>query len=129
MRPAKAFVADQRGHRSALRSPGRIGRGALETLHAGRRAGERVGGDQHQPARLGQRLRTALRQRRLRHGGDAVLNWCASNVTPRRDENLNMAPDRKRSADKIDDACALFMGVGVMGVAPQPVKKFQLLFV
>jgi phage terminase large subunit-like protein len=65
----------------------------------------------------------------LRHGGDAVLNWCASNVTPRRDENLNMAPDRKRSADKIDDACALFMGVGVMGVAPQPVKKFQLLFV
>jgi phage terminase large subunit-like protein len=65
----------------------------------------------------------------LRHGGDAVLNWCASNVTPRRDENLNMAPDRKRSADKIDDACALFMGIGVMGVAPQPVKKFQLIFV
>lgn len=50
----------------------------------------------------------------LRHGGDAVLNWCASNVVPRRDENMNMAPDRKRSADKIDDAAALFMAIGVM---------------
>lgn len=65
----------------------------------------------------------------LRHGGDAVLNWCASNVTPRTDENMNMAPDKKHSADKIDDACALFMAVGVMGVLPGPAKKFQLLFV
>ena len=65
----------------------------------------------------------------LRHGGDAVLNWCASNVVPRRDENMNMAPDKKRSADKIDDACALFMAVGVMGVAAEPEKKFQLFFV
>ena len=65
----------------------------------------------------------------LRHGGDPVLNWCASNVTPRRDENMNMAPDKKRSADKIDDACALFMAIGVMEVEPEPEKKFQLLFV
>ena len=50
----------------------------------------------------------------LRHGGDAVLNWCASNVIPRRDENMNMAPDRKKSADKIDDAVALFEAIGVM---------------
>lgn len=64
----------------------------------------------------------------FRHGGDAVLNWCASNVVPRRDENLNMAPDKKKSADKIDDACALFMAVGMMGV-PHPEKKFQLMFV
>lgn len=64
----------------------------------------------------------------FRHGGDPVLNWCASNVVPRRDENMNMAPDKKRSADKIDDACALFMAVGVMG-APQPIdQKFQLFF-
>lgn len=64
---------------------------------------------------------------KFRHGGDAVLNWCASNVTPRYDENLNMAPDRKKSADKIDDACALFMAMGAMGVAPAAPKKFQLL--
>jgi phage terminase large subunit-like protein len=51
----------------------------------------------------------------LRHGGDAVLNWCASNVVPRYDENMNAAPDRKRAADKIDDAVALFEAIGVMG--------------
>lgn len=66
---------------------------------------------------------------KMRHGGDSVLNWCASNVVPRYDENMNIAPDRKRSADKIDDACALFMAVGAMGVPEPPPKKFQLLFV
>ena len=64
----------------------------------------------------------------LQHGGDAVLNWCASNVVPRRDENMNMAPDRKRSADKIDDACALFMAIGAMGILPEPPKLFQVIF-
>jgi phage terminase large subunit-like protein len=65
----------------------------------------------------------------LRHGNDPVLNWCASNVVTRRDENLSMAPDRKRSADKIDDAAALFMAVGVMGAPAVSQKKFQLIFV
>ena len=50
----------------------------------------------------------------LRHGGDPVLNWCTSNVVPRYDANMNAAPDKKRSADKIDDAVALFMAIGVM---------------
>ncbi len=66
----------------------------------------------------------------LRHGGDPVLNWCAANVVPRRDENMNMAPDKKKSADKIDDACALFMAMGQMITkAAEPEKKFQLMFV
>ena len=65
----------------------------------------------------------------LRHNGDAVLNCCASNVVPRYDENMNAAPDRKRAADKIDDAVALFEAIGVMGVPPEPEKKFQLMFV
>jgi len=47
------------------------------------------------------------------HGGDQLLTWCASNVVPRRDANLNMAPDKKNSADKIDDMAALLMAVGV----------------
>lgn len=50
----------------------------------------------------------------LAHGGDALLNWCASNVVARRDANMNMAPDRKNSADKIDDMAALLMAIGVM---------------
>ena len=48
----------------------------------------------------------------LCHGGDPVLAWCASNLVPRRDENLNLAPDKKRSADKIDDMSALLMAWG-----------------
>lgn len=51
---------------------------------------------------------------RFRHGGDPVLTWCASNIVPRTDQNMNMAPDKKRSADKIDDMTALLMAVGIM---------------
>jgi phage terminase large subunit-like protein len=50
----------------------------------------------------------------FRHGGDPVLTWCASNLVPRTDQNMNMAPDKKRSADKIDDMTALLMSVGIM---------------
>jgi phage terminase large subunit-like protein len=51
---------------------------------------------------------------RFRHGGDPVLTWCASNLVPRTDQNMNTAPDKKRSADKIDDMTALFMAIGMM---------------
>ena len=57
----------------------------------------------------------------LAHGGDPVLTWCASNLVARRDVNMNMAPDKKRSADKIDDMTALLMGLGVsMSAEPGP---------
>lgn len=55
---------------------------------------------------------------KLAHGGDPVLTWCAANLVPRRDVNLNMAPDKRRSADKIDDMTALLMAVGVSMVEP-----------
>lgn len=45
----------------------------------------------------------------LSHGGDPVLTWNAANLVPRRDVNGNMAPDRKRSADKIDGVVCLLM--------------------
>jgi phage terminase large subunit-like protein len=60
-----------------------------------------------------QALERAYIGRRFEHGGDEVLNWCASNVVARRDRNLNMAPDKQRSADKIDDITALLMAFGV----------------
>lgn len=65
---------------------------------------------------------------KLRHGSDPVLNWCASNIVPRYDDNLNMAPDRKRSADKIDDAVAMLMAIGVMGAPAPEEQKPQLFF-
>ena len=39
------------------------------------------------------------------------------------------APDRKKAADKIDDAVALFEAIGVMGVPAEPERKHQLFFV
>ena len=60
-----------------------------------------------------QALERAYVSKKLAHGGDPLLNWCASNLIARRDQNLNMAPDKKRSADKIDDMAALLMAIGV----------------
>lgn len=60
-----------------------------------------------------QQLERAYIQGKLNHGGDPVLNWCASNLVARRDQNLNMAPDKKKCADKIDDMAALLMAVGI----------------
>jgi len=57
---------------------------------------------------------------RLSHGDDPVLNWCAANIVARMDVNLNQAPDKKRSADRIDDMSALLMAFGVsMTAEPQ----------
>lgn len=66
---------------------------------------------------------------KINHGNDPVLNWCASNLIARRDENMNTAPDRKRSPDKIDDMVALLMAIG-MSIAPEDKpKEPQLMFV
>lgn len=49
----------------------------------------------------------------LDHGGNPVLRWMAQNVVVRFDENMNFAPAKKRSREKIDgisaavNACAL----------------------
>ena len=49
----------------------------------------------------------------LRHDGNPILTWNAANLVTRTDENKNLAPDKKRSADKIDLMTALFMAFGV----------------
>lgn len=59
-----------------------------------------------------QALEIAYLNGRLAHGNDPVLNWNASNLIARVDQNLNCAPDKKKAAEKIDDMCALLMGVG-----------------
>ncbi len=56
--------------------------------------------------------------KKLAHGGDPVLQWCASNLIARYDANMNMAPDKKRSPEKIDDMAALLMAIGI-SQAPQ----------
>ena len=66
---------------------------------------------------------------KLAHGGDPVLTWCASNLVARRDVNLNMAPDKKKSADKIDDMAALLMATGISCIPAEPEPKYEMLFV
>lgn len=50
----------------------------------------------------------------LRHDGNPVLTWAASNVVARRDANNNMAPDKKHSMDKIDPVSAVLNAVVLM---------------
>jgi phage terminase large subunit-like protein len=59
----------------------------------------------------------AYMDRNLSHGGNPVLLWNVCNVVPIHDTNMNIRPDRKRSPDKIDGACAMFMAFGVAQVA------------
>lgn len=47
------------------------------------------------------------------HGGDPVLRWMAGNAAVRFDENLNYAPTKKKSAEKIDGIVAAIMAVGL----------------
>lgn len=50
---------------------------------------------------------------RFRHGGDPVLTWNASNLVARTDVNMNNAPDKRKSKEKIDDMVALLMSSGL----------------
>ena len=51
---------------------------------------------------------------KLSHGNDPILNWCASNLIARTDQNMNTAPDKKKSADKIDDMASFLMSIGAL---------------
>jgi phage terminase large subunit-like protein len=64
----------------------------------------------------------------LAHAGDPVLAWCAANLVARHDVNLNMAPDKKRSADKIDDMTALLMAVGVSLAPAEAQPAYEMIF-
>lgn len=65
---------------------------------------------------------------KLCHGNDPVLNWCASNLVARTDQNLNTAPDKKRSPEKIDDIVTMLMGIGVGTVPQEPEPEYDLMF-
>lgn len=60
-----------------------------------------------------QAFERAYKSGKLVHDGNAVLTWNMANVVPRYDPNMNIAPDKRRSADKIDGACSEFMCFGL----------------
>jgi phage terminase large subunit-like protein len=57
-------------------------------------------------------LETLLLARRIRHGGNPVARWMASNVAVRQDPAGNLKPDKAGSAEKIDGIVALIMALG-----------------
>ena len=52
-------------------------------------------------------LERIVREGKLRHGGNPVLRWMASNVALQYGPNEQIKPDRKRSGEKIDGIIAL----------------------
>jgi phage terminase large subunit-like protein len=49
----------------------------------------------------------------IRHGGNPVLRWMASNVTVRHDAAENIRPDKMKSTDRIDGIVSLIMAIGL----------------
>jgi phage terminase large subunit-like protein len=66
-----------------------------------------------------QALERAYIAGKLQHGGDPVLTWNAANLVPRRDANMNLAPDKRRSAEKIDGMVCLLMAMARASLAPE----------
>lgn len=56
-------------------------------------------------------LMTLTLQRRIRHGGNPVLRWMASNAAASRDAAGNIKLDKKKSSEKIDGMVALVMAL------------------
>lgn len=88
---------------------------ALQTVRALRESGVNMqqfiqGPKSYHPAM--QALEIAYLCGNFINGNDPVLKWNASNMVARTDANLNNAPDKKKSSEKIDDMCALLMAIG-----------------
>jgi phage terminase large subunit-like protein len=54
----------------------------------------------------------------LRHGGNKVLRWMASNVVREQDAAGNIKPSKAKSAEKIDGIVAAIMAIGVASATP-----------
>lgn len=111
-----------------LRSVGYDGWNAAQTVQHLNDAGVKMerfiqGPQSYHPAM--QALEIAYLNGKFAHGNDPILNWNASNLVARKDVNLNSAPDKKKAAEKIDDMCALLMGVG-RSLCAVPTKKLIL---
>jgi phage terminase large subunit-like protein len=72
-------------------------------------------------------LEALIVDRKLRHGGHAVMNWCALNAVVDTNDEANRKLSKKRSSGRIDGMVALAMAVGVMPIGGQPAFDVQAL--
>jgi phage terminase large subunit-like protein len=66
-----------------------------------------------------------LLDNQLRHGGNPVLRWMASNAAAETDSAGNLKPSKKCSGEKIDGIIALIMGLGRAMVQPEATSFFD----
>lgn len=73
-------------------------------------------------------IEALIRDRKLFHDGDPIMNWAMSNVTAKVDRKDNVFPNKERPENKIDPFVALCMAVGrAMLVRPdKPLQMFML---
>jgi phage terminase large subunit-like protein len=76
-----------------------------------------------------QALEVAYLGNKLIHNDDPILNWNASNLVARTDVNLNNAPDKKKSTEKIDDMVTLLMALGLCVGEKEETPEYQVFFV
>lgn len=70
-------------------------------------------------------IEALIRDRKLVHDGDPVMNWAMSNVTAKLDRKDNVFPNKERPENKIDPFVALCMAMGV-AMQDEPSKPLQM---
>ena len=71
------------------------------------------------------RLERLVLEGALRHGGNKVLRWMASNVSVRTDPAGNIKIDKQRSTEKVDGMVALVMAMGRAGVTSSSASVYE----
>lgn len=73
-------------------------------------------------------IEALIRDRKLIHDGDPVMNWAMSNVTAKLDRKDNVFPNKERPENKIDPFVALCMAMGVQMTAQVKDPSYDVLF-
>lgn len=76
-------------------------------------------------------LDALMREGRIHHPGNAVLNWMIGNVVGHYDAKENVYPRKEMPQNKIDGAIAVIMALGwfIQREAAEPPKEYQMLIV
>ena len=70
-------------------------------------------------------LEKLARQGKIRHDGNPVLALMMRNLVARKDANDNIAPDKEKSAEKIDGVVALIIGLAVAIATPDKRSVYE----
>jgi phage terminase large subunit-like protein len=71
------------------------------------------------------RLESMLANREIRHGGNPVLRWMATNTVKEQDNRGFIRPSKKHSSEKIDGIAALVMAIGAADATPDNASVYQ----